>query len=201
MFPADVLIASSSSGLTMSGFNRLAACYPERCVHRYPFNPPPGAAGRDRWRREDLGSDHRARRGIPRGSASRAVAYARKCPSMCQSLAGALGARFTISSPRAVISVADVKGAVMGAGLRWGHHGAGSAQIIWAADRAASSIFEQFTKPMTLVEGMLARADASYARNSSIPARGGRLAHVAELEAHATVCSACSSCAAVKSRQ
>src|SRR6202790_120011 len=36
----DVIIASSSSGLTMSEMQKGAASHPERCVIAHPFNPP-----------------------------------------------------------------------------------------------------------------------------------------------------------------
>jgi len=38
--PPDVIIASSSSGLTMSEIQKGAAAHPERCVIAHPFNPP-----------------------------------------------------------------------------------------------------------------------------------------------------------------
>jgi len=38
--PADVVIASSSSGLTMSEIQAGCASHPERCVIGHPFNPP-----------------------------------------------------------------------------------------------------------------------------------------------------------------
>src|SRR5580693_7905274 len=40
MLPPDVIIASSSSGLTMSEIQSGAASHPERCVIGHPFNPP-----------------------------------------------------------------------------------------------------------------------------------------------------------------
>jgi 3-hydroxyacyl-CoA dehydrogenase len=40
LLPADVIIASSSSGLTMSEIQKGAAVHPERCVIAHPFNPP-----------------------------------------------------------------------------------------------------------------------------------------------------------------
>src|SRR5580692_10312976 len=40
LLPADVIIASSSSGLTMSEIQSAAASHPERCVIAHPFNPP-----------------------------------------------------------------------------------------------------------------------------------------------------------------
>src|SRR6516225_6012144 len=40
LLPADVIIASSSSGLTMSEIQSGAASHPERCVIGHPFNPP-----------------------------------------------------------------------------------------------------------------------------------------------------------------
>src|SRR5262245_19763452 len=38
--PPDVIIGSSSSGLTMSEIQKGAAAHPERCVIAHPFNPP-----------------------------------------------------------------------------------------------------------------------------------------------------------------
>src|ERR1700756_3046686 len=43
LLAADVIIASSSSGLTMSEIQKGAASHPERCVIAHPFNPPPFA--------------------------------------------------------------------------------------------------------------------------------------------------------------
>src|SRR5947199_10448725 len=40
MLPPDVIIASSSSGLTMSEIQSGCASHPERCVIAHPFNPP-----------------------------------------------------------------------------------------------------------------------------------------------------------------
>ena len=48
LLPPDVIIASSSSGLTMSEIQSGCAAHPERCVIGHPFNPAPiwTAAGR-----------------------------------------------------------------------------------------------------------------------------------------------------------
>jgi 3-hydroxyacyl-CoA dehydrogenase len=40
LLPADVVIASSSSGLPMSEIQKGARAHPERCVIGHPFNPP-----------------------------------------------------------------------------------------------------------------------------------------------------------------
>src|SRR3954462_2072903 len=40
LLPPEVIIASSSSGLTMSEIQKGAATHPERCVIAHPFNPP-----------------------------------------------------------------------------------------------------------------------------------------------------------------
>jgi 3-hydroxyacyl-CoA dehydrogenase len=40
LLAADVIIASSSSGLTMSEIQKGATKHPERCVIAHPFNPP-----------------------------------------------------------------------------------------------------------------------------------------------------------------
>src|ERR1700690_949533 len=40
LLPAEVIIASSSSGLTMSAIQSDCPLHPERCVIGHPFNPP-----------------------------------------------------------------------------------------------------------------------------------------------------------------
>ena len=40
LLPADVIIASSSSGLTMTEIQSACSLHPERCVIGHPFNPP-----------------------------------------------------------------------------------------------------------------------------------------------------------------
>src|SRR5258706_6885154 len=40
LLPPEVIIASSSSGLTMSEIQKGAAFHPERCIIAHPFNPP-----------------------------------------------------------------------------------------------------------------------------------------------------------------
>src|SRR5450755_1695445 len=40
LLPPDVIIASSSSGLTMSEIQAACRLHPERCVIGHPFNPP-----------------------------------------------------------------------------------------------------------------------------------------------------------------
>jgi 3-hydroxyacyl-CoA dehydrogenase len=40
LLPAEVIIASSSSGLPMSEIQKGATTHPERCVIGHPFNPP-----------------------------------------------------------------------------------------------------------------------------------------------------------------
>src|SRR3954469_287395 len=40
LLPSDVIIASSSSGLTMSAIQSACDLHPERCVIGHPFNPP-----------------------------------------------------------------------------------------------------------------------------------------------------------------
>src|SRR5262245_44497177 len=40
LLPPDVIIASSSSGLTMSEIQKGAVVHPDRCVIAHPFNPP-----------------------------------------------------------------------------------------------------------------------------------------------------------------
>src|ERR1700724_446672 len=40
LLPSDVIVASSSSGLTMSEIQLGCSSHPERCVIGHPFNPP-----------------------------------------------------------------------------------------------------------------------------------------------------------------
>jgi 3-hydroxyacyl-CoA dehydrogenase len=90
LLPPDVIIASSSSGLTMSEIQSGCAAHPERCVIGHPFKSTPiDAAGRDRRRREDLRTDDPARHGILRRSRETAGPAAQGTAWTCrQSFAG-----------------------------------------------------------------------------------------------------------------
>ena len=59
LLAADVIIASSSSGLTMSEIQSACRLAPRALRHRPSVqSAAPRPAGGDRWRYEDLGSDH-----------------------------------------------------------------------------------------------------------------------------------------------
>ena len=102
LLPADTIIASSSSGLTMSEIQAGCPSHPERCVIGHPFNPPhlvplvEIVGGATRPRKPFNGS----RNSMPPWGNVRS-GCARKCRGMspidCKPL---FHGRFTISLPR-----------------------------------------------------------------------------------------------------
>ena len=93
LLPPEVIIASSSSGLTMSEIQKGAASHPERCVIAHPFNLVGGAKTSE----ATIG----ARRNFTRRSGSGRCASTRKCratsPTACRLR---WRARFITSLPR-----------------------------------------------------------------------------------------------------
>ena len=126
LLPPDVIIASSSSGLTMSEIQSGAASHPERCVIAHPFNPPHliplvEIVGGQRPRKRRSG----AQRNFIRRSGSGRCASTRKCPGMSPIVCRLRLARevyYLVAE--GVVSVADVDTA-----LCWGPGCAGAS---WA---------------------------------------------------------------------
>src|SRR3979409_1726130 len=152
LLPPDVIIASSSSGLTMSEIQKGAASHPERCVIGHPFNPPHliplveivgGAKTSEATiRRADefyTSIGHRTGRGhneMLRHVANRRQA-ARSREIYCLVAEG-------------VGSAADGDTALSwGPGLRWGVMGSMMLNHLGGGPGGIEHFFQQFTGPMT----------------------------------------------------
>ena len=123
LLPSDVIIASSSSGLTMSEIQSGAPFHPERCVIAHPFNPPhliPLV--------EIVGGAKTSEETIRRTSefytalGKRTVRLHKEVPGhVANRLQAALAREVYHLVGEGVVSVADVDTAVCwGPGLRWG---------------------------------------------------------------------------------
>jgi 3-hydroxyacyl-CoA dehydrogenase len=136
LLPPDVIIASSSSGLTMSEIQSGAASHPERCVIAHPFNPPHliplvdivgGAKGQRTVRLNKEMPGHVANR-----------------------LQAALGREVYHLAAEGVVSAADVDTALCwGPGLRWGVMGNMMLNHLGGGPGGIEHFFQQFTGPMT----------------------------------------------------
>ena len=97
LLPPEVIIASSSSGLTMSEI-QLGLPLPSRALRNRPSlqSSPSRPTGRNRGRRQDLRRDHSARRGILQqhwkadGSSAQGDAGARRQSSASRPFSGSL---------------------------------------------------------------------------------------------------------------
>lgn len=152
LLPPDVIIASSSSGLTMSEIQLGAASHPERCVIAHPFNPPhlvPLV--------EIVGGAKTSEATIERASefytslGKQAVRLRKEVPGhVANRLQAALAREVYYLVADDVVSVADVdKALCWGPGLRWGIMGNMMLNHLGGGPGGIEHFFEQFTKPMT----------------------------------------------------
>ena len=141
LLPPDVIIASSSSGLTMSEIQSGCAAHPERCVIGHPFNPPhlmPLV--------EIVGGAKTSEETIQRvtefytGLGKRPVRLHKELPGhVANRLQAALSREVYYLVSEGVVSAADADTACSwGPGLRWGIMGS-CFSTTSAAARAASS--------------------------------------------------------------
>ena len=123
LLPADVIIASSSSGLTMSEIQSGCPSHPERCVIGHPFNPPhliPLV--------EIVGGVKTSEDTIERAAefytamGKRTIRLHKEVPGhVANRLQAALAREVYYLVAEGVVSVADVDAALCwGPGLRWG---------------------------------------------------------------------------------
>jgi 3-hydroxyacyl-CoA dehydrogenase len=139
LLPPDVIIASSSSGLTMSEIQKGAASHPERCVIAHPFNPPHLIP-----LTEIVGGAKTSEATIRRATefyksvGQRTVRLNKEMPGhVANRLQAALSREVYYLVAEGVVSAADVDTALSwGTGLRWGVTG-------------SQHFFQQFTGPMT----------------------------------------------------
>ena len=152
LLPADVIIASSSSGLTMSEIQSDCRLHPERCVIGHPFNPPhlvPLV--------EIVGGAKTSEATIQRASefytslGKQAVRLRKEVPGhVANRLQAALAREVYYLVADDVVSVTDVdKALCWGPGLRWGIMGQVLLNHLGGGQGGIEHFFDQFTKPMT----------------------------------------------------
>jgi 3-hydroxyacyl-CoA dehydrogenase len=152
LLPPDVIIASSSSGLTMSEIQSDVPSHPERCVIGHPFNPPhlvPLV--------EIVGGAKTSEATIQRaaefytGLGKKAVRVRKEVPGhVANRLQAALAREVYYLVAEGVVSAADVDTALCwGPGLRWGIMGNMMLNHLGGGQGGIEHFFQQFTGPMT----------------------------------------------------
>jgi 3-hydroxyacyl-CoA dehydrogenase len=152
LLPPDVIIASSSSGLTMSEIQSAAASHPERCVIAHPFNPPhlvPLV--------EIVGGAKTSEATMRRAAefytsiGQRTVRLNKEMPGhVANRLQAALAREVYYLVAEGVVSAADVDTALSwGPGLRWGIMGNMMLNHLGGGPGGIEHFFAQFSGPMT----------------------------------------------------
>src|SRR5256886_11763650 len=152
LLPSDVIIASSSSGLTMSEIQSGAASHPERCVIAHPFNPPhliPLV--------EIVGGAKTSEATIQRAAefytsiGQRTVRLNKEVPGhVANRLQAALAREVYHLVADGIVSAADVDTALCwGPGLRWRIMGNMMINHLGGGPGGIEHFFQQFTGPMT----------------------------------------------------
>ncbi|MCF1369303.1 3-hydroxyacyl-CoA dehydrogenase [Burkholderia cenocepacia] len=148
----DAIIASSSSGLTMSEIQSACELHPERCVIGHPFNPPhliPLV--------EIVGGAKTSRETIERATAfytglgKKTIQLNKEVPGhVANRLQAALWREIVHLISEDVVSVEDADTAVCwGPGLRWGIMGPNMLFHLGGGQGGIEHFFDQFTGPMT----------------------------------------------------
>src|ERR1700685_2126289 len=148
----EVIIASSSSGLTMSEIQKGAATHPERCVIAHPFNPPHLVP-----LTEIVGGAKTSEATIRRATefytsiGQRTVRLNKEMPGhVANRLQSALSREVYYLVAEGVVSAADVDTALCwGPGLRWGVMGNLMLNHLGGGPGGIEHFFQQFTGPMT----------------------------------------------------
>jgi 3-hydroxyacyl-CoA dehydrogenase len=152
LLPPDVIIASSSSGLTMSEIQLGCKSHPERCVIGHPFNPPhimPLV--------EIVGGAKTSEDTIQRAlefytaMGRRPVRLNKELPGhVANRLQAALCREVYYLVAEGVVSAADADTALSwGPGLRWGIMGSLLLNHLGGGEGGIEHFFQQFTGPMT----------------------------------------------------
>jgi 3-hydroxyacyl-CoA dehydrogenase len=152
LLPADVIVASSSSGLTMSEIQSGCRSHPERCVIGHPFNPPhlvPLV--------EIVGGAKTSEETIERVAefytvlGKRTIRLRKEVPGhVANRLQSALSREVYHLVAEGVVSAADADTALSwGPGLRWGIMGSLLLNHLGGGQGGIEHFFEQFTGPMT----------------------------------------------------
>ncbi len=152
LLPADVIIASSSSGLTMSEIQSACRSHPERCVIGHPFNPPhlvPLV--------EIVGGAKTSEETIQRAAefytalGKRTIRLHKEVPGhVANRLQSALSREVYHLVAEGVVTAADADTALSwGPGLRWGIMGSLLLNHLGGGQGGIEHFFEQFAGPMT----------------------------------------------------
>jgi 3-hydroxyacyl-CoA dehydrogenase len=152
LLPPEVIIASSSSGLTMSEMQSGCPSHPERCVIAHPFNPPhliPLV--------EIVGGAKTSEVTIQRAAefytniGKQTVRLHKEVPGhVANRLQAALAREVYHLVAEGVVSAADVDTALCwGPGLRWGIMGNMLLNHLGGGQGGIEHFFQQFTGPMT----------------------------------------------------
>jgi 3-hydroxyacyl-CoA dehydrogenase len=152
LLPADVIIASSSSGLTMSEIQSDCRLHPERCVIGHPFNPPHVVP-----LVEIVGGAKTSEATIERASefytalGKQTVRLRKEVPGhVANRLQAALCREVYYLVVEDVVSVTDVDKALSwGPGLRWGVMGALLNNHLGGGQGGIEHFFDQFTGSFT----------------------------------------------------
>jgi 3-hydroxyacyl-CoA dehydrogenase len=152
LLPPKVIIASSSSGLTMSEIQKGAATHPERSVIAHPFNPPhliPLV--------EIVGGAKTSEETIRRASefytsiGQKTVRLNKEMPGhVANRLQAALAREVYYLVAEGIVSAADADTALSwGPGLRWGIMGNMLLNHLGGGPGGIEHFFQQFSGPMT----------------------------------------------------
>ena len=152
LLPADVIIASSSSGLTMSEIQSGCRTHPERCVIGHPFNPPHVVP-----LVEIVGGAKTSEDTIQRATefytalGKRAIRLHKEVPGhVANRLQSALSREVYHLVADGVVTAADADTALSwGPGLRWGVMGSLLLNHLGGGQGGIEHFFEQFSGPMT----------------------------------------------------
>jgi 3-hydroxyacyl-CoA dehydrogenase len=148
----EVIIASSSSGLTMSEIQKGAAAHPERCVIGHPFNPPHLIP-----LTEIVGGAKTSEATIKRveefytSIGQKTVRVKKELPGhVANRLQSAVAREVYYLVAEGVVSAADVDTALSwGPGLRWGIMGNLMLNHLGGGPGGIEHFFHQFSGPMT----------------------------------------------------
>jgi 3-hydroxyacyl-CoA dehydrogenase len=148
----ETIIASSSSGLTMSAIQSVCAHHPERCLIAHPFNPPHliplvEIVGGTRTSEEAIDRATTFYRGLGK----RTIRLRKEVPGhVANRLQAALFREVVHLIADDVVSVGDADAAVSwGPGLRWGIMGPSLLYHLGGGEGGIEHFFEQFTGPLT----------------------------------------------------
>ncbi|MEX3840073.1 3-hydroxyacyl-CoA dehydrogenase NAD-binding domain-containing protein [Paraburkholderia sp. BR10882] len=148
----EAIIASSSSGLTMSEIQSACPNHPERCVIGHPFNPPHliplvEIVGGAKTSEETIDRVSAFYRGLGK----RTIRLHKEIPGhVANRLQAALFREVVYLIAEGVVSVGDADVAVSwGPGLRWGIMGPSLLYHLGGGQGGIEHFFEQFTGPLT----------------------------------------------------